>query len=160
MLFRSVILLFLPLVFLWFSLSFAKHIHIGRMFDVCISNKKTLINLKHFVTSWCIKIWNFEKMESFVCASVCVCVFFLLLLFCGRSHRILSCTYFNYMQYVSNIQTHATCQSRWWFHFRVFFSSVFWLCGFFRFGARFSGIYNLMQFIWFSYCNRTHTHTQ
>lgn len=33
-----------------FSLA-TEHIHITRMCDVCILNKKTLINLKHFVTS-------------------------------------------------------------------------------------------------------------
>lgn len=52
------------LVFRYFS-EYLPHFTYTRMCGVCILNKKTLINLKHFVTSWCIKIWNFEKAKRY-----------------------------------------------------------------------------------------------
>lgn len=90
------------------------------MCDVCILNKKTLINLKHFVTSWCIKIWNFKAKKNIiqtrvVCASLfflrSVC-FFLIFFFCFLSFLCAKIDLW--------VDLHIS-YTKWWFQ------SFFWL---------------------------------
>lgn len=122
----------------YFSFFGLTHFACTRMFGVCILNKKTLINLKHFVTSWCIKIWNLKKEMEFAklfCRKwVCVCVCVSALIFqLHTSHQSQTLIFYTFFLY---------CGFRWFF---FFIPSIMWYEYAFR-------IYNSMHFIWFGHC--------
>lgn len=75
---------------------------------VCILNKRTLINLKHFVTSWCIKIWKFEKGIScahrfiFVSLAWFLCLWIYLVCVFLRLHFFFALTHVQIHTYIFN----------------------------------------------------------